>query len=173
MNLWGGTVHFNKTGVFLTFTITMIVFMYLFSNNSNNIKKDNVRSNRINLKELLKRAITAAQKGGMEVVQATKKDLIVSSKGKTKEGLEDSFTNADLKSHCQMITTLQSSFPDMLVVSEEKMVQCDTPKDVNNTSFETEEVKSLRDYFVDNNDVTVWIDPLDATYEYKGIGIID
>lgn len=166
MYIWGTSTHFNKTGILTVFALTVILFIYIFSNNT--IKQTNPLSDQINLKNVLKEAIAAARNGGVEVVAATKSDLIVTSKGKTKEGLEDSVTNADLKSHCAMVKTLRSAFPNLHVVSEEKEVKCDDTKETI-IHLKTDTFEQIEDYFIKQKDITVWIDPLDATHEYKGM----
>lgn len=155
MNL-GGTVHINKKGLFVLLALFLVVFYYLFSNKSG-AKEDA----RINLRQLLAVAIRAAESGGKEVV-GQKDNLLIKSKGKTKEGANDSVTNADLRSHCIMLDSLSHPFPDLRVISEESKTVCSESGDYSSAVLNPD----LQDEWVDVGDVTVWIDPLDATQEY-------
>ncbi|KAB0792554.1 hypothetical protein PPYR_14513 [Photinus pyralis] len=155
MNL-GGTVHVTKKGLFVLFALCLVVFYYFFSNRIGT-KEDA----RINLRRLLAVAIRAAESGGKEVV-GHKDNLLIQSKGKTKEGANDSVTNADLRSHCVMVDSLSRPFPDLRVISEESKTVCSESGDYSSAVLDS----GLRDEWVDVGDVTVWIDPLDATQEY-------
>lgn len=118
----------------------------------------------VSLKRMLQVAITAARSGGVEVVTASQHDLQIQSKGKTKEGLDNRVTIADYKSHCAMVATIKAAFPYVQLISEEKKDDC-----------AMSEFHSLPEKIVDEKgpdelvlerDITVWIDPLDATHEY-------
>lgn len=146
----------NKKGFFVIFSLFLIVFYYLFSNKSVN-KEDG----KVNLRQLLAVAIKAAECGGKEVV-GNKDNLLIESKGKTKEGANDSVTNADLRSHCVMLSSFKHNFPNLKIISEESKAVCD-----DNHDYELETLDSnLTDDWVNAKEVTVWIDPLDATQEY-------
>lgn len=155
MNL-GGTVHINKKGFFVIFSLFLVVFYYLFSNKSVN-KEDG----QVNLRQLLAVAIKAAERGGKEVV-GNKDNLLIENKGKTKEGANDSVTNADLRSHCVMLSGLKRNFPTLKIISEESKTVCDDNRDSELETLDS----SLADDWVNAKDVTVWVDPLDATQEY-------
>lgn len=84
-------------------------------------------------------------------------------------GINDPVTEADYRSHCAMYHSLLEAFPDITVISEEASKDCDKVT-VSNMK---DSVNSLRDYnikdeIVNSNDITVWIDPLDATKEFTG-----
>lgn len=71
-----------------------------------------------------------------------------------------------------MYRSLTESFPEITVISEENSQNCDTIaiEDVKNLA------KSISDYdlsddIVNINDITIWIDPLDATKEFTGNNI--
>lgn len=159
MNL-SGTIHLNKTGLIIICGLLLILFLYSTSNKSDNAKKD---SNIINLRELLRVAIKAAEDGGKKVVE-TKDTMEVKSKGLTNEGLQDSVTTADFLSHCVMTGTLKYYFSELKVISEENH-SCDKLESVDHTSNKAD---NLPDENIDIGDITVWIDPLDATQEYTG-----
>lgn len=159
MNL-AGAIHINKTGILVLAIAFTLLFVYINSRGDSENREQ--LASTINLKKLLQVAVKAAQNGGMEVVQASEHDLKVQSKGKTKEGLEDSVTAADYRSHCAMVASFRTIFPNLNVISEEQKADCDVNEKLDN-SLESIDVS---DEFVEEKDLTVWIDPLDATHEY-------
>ncbi|KAJ3662956.1 hypothetical protein Zmor_007270 [Zophobas morio] len=161
MNL-GGVIRLNKTGVCVLFGALVILFVYMLTSNSNRNAASSVK---INLKNLLKVAINAAENGGKEVV-SNKDNLKIETKGLTKEGMQDSVTTADYLSHCAIMKTLKHAYPTLNVISEEKKAECDEDQKVD--FLEVEVPTALDDSWMDIKDVAVWIDPLDATYEYTG-----
>ncbi|EFA00621.1 putative inositol monophosphatase 3 [Tribolium castaneum] len=160
MNL-GGVIRLNKTGLCVISGAVLILFIYVFTTSSNN----DPPSVKINLKQLLEVAIKAAENGGKEVV-ANKDNLQVKSKGLTKEGMQDRVTTADYSSHCAIMKTLKHAYPTLHIISEEKKVQCDD-REIDYLGHVTIP-KSLDDHLEEIRDISVWIDPLDATYEYTG-----
>lgn len=175
MNL-SGAVRINKCGILiLSLSTTLFFYYYVFSGSGVNRSQKHYSfllrdPNEINLRKLLIAGIQAAKLGGVEVV-ATSNDIQAKSKGKTQEGANDPVTNADLRSHCAMEYGLKRMFPKVKLISEEDTTNKQCP-DVN--SFELnpivlDEDIQLPDHLVRSEDVTVWIDPLDATQEYTGI----
>lgn len=162
MNL-GGTIRINRTGLCVVICISLLILLYVQSN-----KKDDVNLTKnqqeISLRSLLYSAIKAAQRGGIEIRNV--KTLDIKSKGKTKEGVNDSVTNADIKSHCAMYQSLSQTFPQLQIVSEEKTI-CDD-KDLKIDLNNLENLANLPDVLIPIDQITVWIDPLDATKEYTG-----
>lgn len=79
-------------------------------------------------------------------------------------------TNADFRSHCVMQRGLQRIFPKLKIISEEdsESVKCsDVPLfDLDPTVLH--DSANVPDEIVPVDDVTVWLDPLDATQEYTG-----
>lgn len=122
----------------------------------------------VSLKQLLAGAIKAAEIGGFEVMAVHNQvQFKIESKGQTKEGVNDPVTAADYRSHCVMYGSLTKAFPGITVISEETSQDCDkiVIEDIKNS------LKSINDYdlndeIVDIKDVTIWIDPLDATKEF-------
>lgn len=159
---FGGAIHLNKTGIGILCGLIFILILYSFTNrNTSNSEK--LESNLINLHRLLEVAIKAAENGGKEVLQV--KDTIkIESKGLTKEGLQDSVTTADYLSHCSMVCTLRRYFPELKIVSEEEKTSCRDDQVVDYSLC----YLNVPNEVVDIEDITVWIDPLDATYEYSG-----
>ncbi|KAF4528123.1 hypothetical protein B566_EDAN016326 [Ephemera danica] len=162
MNL-GGTIRLNPLGFCIIIGALILLLFYTFPDS---VKIDDVPST-VNLKSLLIAAIEVAEKGGNAVKSARlEADLQVKSKGKTKEGVIDPVTSADFKSHCIMYHTLVNKFPKLKVISEEHP-ESSCP-DADNLGVDTIGVAGapLPDVFVPRDDVTVWIDPLDATKEF-------
>lgn len=167
MNL-GGSVKINKCGMLIV-TLLLFVVLYYFSfqkrypssayDSSKNLKE-------INLRKLLIGSIQAAQKGGDVVLAVSKTmNLNTESKGKTKEGVNDPITDADRRSHCIMQQGLQRIFPKLKIISEEDDVVCPDvhPFDLDPTVLPKDD---MPEEIVPIEDVTVWIDPLDATKEF-------
>lgn len=175
MNL-SGSVKINKCGMLLLAMCLILLFYYfLFSGSVTDRQHKQYaylmrNPNEVNLRKLLIGGIQAAQMGGIEVV-AVSVDIKTSSKGKTKEGANDPVTNADLRSHCVMQYGLQRLFPRVKIISEEDATRKDCP-DANSFELDPtvldESVQDTDDRLVNVDDVTVWIDPLDATQEYTG-----
>ncbi|XP_065569703.1 inositol monophosphatase 3-like [Artemia franciscana] len=128
----------------------------------------------VSLKDLLKLAVEAVIKGGEQVKNVKEKsDLEVIVKGKTKEGVIDPKTQADMLSHQVMTSVFQEKAPGVKVVSEEHADEIleVKAKEVNLDSlFENDSqpggLNNIINELVSAKDVSVWIDPLDATKEY-------
>lgn len=88
-------------------------------------------------------------------------------------GLNDLVTEADYRSHCAMYHSLLEVFPSITVISEETSKNCDKVI-VSNIK---DNINVLNDYdikdeIINTDDITVWIDPLDATKEFTGFSNI-
>lgn len=164
MNL-GGTIHINKVGLMVVVLLTCTVLIIHLQLGTSFFDNQESTYRFVSLKKLLKVAIQAAENGGREVVSASQHDLQIQSKGKTKEGLDNRVTIADYKSHCAMVGTIKSAFPYVPLISEEKKDDCEGHWNFVENS-EEEIGKNGGDEDVDVKDLTVWIDPLDATHEY-------
>ncbi|KAK9882799.1 hypothetical protein WA026_023313 [Henosepilachna vigintioctopunctata] len=90
----------------------------------------------VNIKTILEYAISASEHGGYAILRNTNY-VMVRKKGLTKEGLEDKVTNADLDSQCSMLSIIKMPSLDF-----------------------------IDDEWVKSGDITIWIDPLDATHEF-------
>lgn len=68
-----------------------------------------------------------------------------------------------------MYGSLTKAFPGITVISEETSQDCDkiVIEDLKN-SLKSVDDYNLNDEIVDIKDVTIWIDPLDATKEFTG-----
>ncbi|KAG8442032.1 hypothetical protein GDO86_010994 [Hymenochirus boettgeri] len=121
----------------------------------------------VDLRELLAVSIRAAQLGGLEVKRVRETNsLNEKAKGKTREGAEDKMTRGDLLSNRKMYHLIKNAFPAVLVNTEE---QVDADEEsvpwVPNIPDEIKDIiKTSKE--VAPESITVWIDPLDATYEY-------
>lgn len=166
MNL-GGTLRVNK---FACFTVGFILFLIVYWRTGGaNYPTD--KSDLVNLKSLLKASIHAAERGGKKVIDGKNHELNVKSKGKTEEGANDPVTDADYASHCAMYYSLKNTFPKLNIVSEEHSKG--DPSCEQQSLLDTESMLSghriidyLNDEHVFAKDITIWIDPLDATQEY-------
>lgn len=159
MNL-GGTIRVNRSGIIITCCL-LLLFVYYLSPSSSIVAEK-----KVNLRRLLMAAIEAAEKGGLEVVKASKSALLTESKGETKEGVNIPVTAADYQSHCVMYYGIAKTFPDIKVISEEKEAE---KKCENLVPFELNAKATMGDLPDDEvlaSDVAVWIDPLDATKEF-------
>jgi len=146
-------------GIALVITLVLVTSIYIMSSSNNE---------KISLRSLLIASIDVAEKGGDQVraIREAKSDLSAESKGDTKEGAKMLVTEGDFASNRAMVYPLRRAFPDLLVVSEEheeSVVDAAMPATTNS------EVDALviGDDVVPVKDVTVWIDPLDATQEYS------
>ncbi|CAK1585889.1 unnamed protein product [Parnassius mnemosyne] len=164
---FGGTLRINK---FACFTLAFILFLIIYWRSGGSTYPAD-KNDLINLKTLLKAAIHAAELGGTKVAEGIKHDMDIKSKGKTKEGVNDPVTVADYASHCTMYYGIRNTFPKLRVVSEEH--SNNDPKCEGQKPFETDTVLSnnriieyMNDELVFTKDITIWIDPLDATKEY-------
>ncbi|XP_065161686.1 putative inositol monophosphatase 3 [Atheta coriaria] len=168
MNL-GGAIHINKPGLLLVFIVVALFLFYFFSKSADTSSaiKDEFKDS-IDLSNLLIVAIKAAQNGGNEVLK-TKDNLKIDSKGKTGEGINDPVTTADYNSHCAMEATLKHQYPDISIVSEENKVMCNNSivydySKPNNVKIDV--MDSIKPNVIKLEDITIWIDPLDATKEF-------
>lgn len=108
MNL-GGTIKLNPVGFAVLCGFTFILLLYYLSGQRS-------ANSTVSLKELLKAAINAAEKGGQVVANFHNEKVSQRSKGKTKEGAENWVTDADYGSHCVMYYSLRFGFPSSLKV---------------------------------------------------------
>ncbi|XP_033211495.1 putative inositol monophosphatase 3 isoform X2 [Belonocnema kinseyi] len=159
----GANLRIRKLGLCAIAGILILVYFYSLRTASINLGEET-----ISMKALLAGAIRAAEMGGLEIISVhNDMRLNIESKGRTKEGVNDPVTAADYKSHCAMYHALTAAFPKITVISEEESKECDKV----NISDLKDSMKYLEDYNIEDtlvnvDDVTVWIDPLDATKEF-------
>ncbi|XP_034249850.1 putative inositol monophosphatase 3 [Thrips palmi] len=161
---FAGIIRLNKCGILCLVTTFLLLMLYMLSRSSKIEERTSV-----NLRKLLIAAIEVAEKGGKEVSYVRSlPQLDVESKGKTKEGANDPLTNADRRSHCVMFYGLTQAFPKIKVISEEEKVagDCNPVQLVELDPRGLDGQPDPGDEFVPAEDITVWIDPLDATQEF-------
>lgn len=168
MNL-GVAVRINKIAVFILILLVVLIIYLIapsFNKSAENLPKT---QQKVNLRKLVIGLILAANAGGQEVLKISKEaDFDTKTKGLTKEGVEDPVTAADLNSHCTIANSLWRIFPNLDLISEEDVQKKSCPQ--NEDFFDLDpsvlSTTTLRDVNVDADDLTVWIDPLDATKEF-------
>lgn len=164
MNL-GGSIRINKCAVFVLIAL-VVLLIYIFAPSFNKSLEKLPRTNdEVNLRKLVIGLILAASAGGKEVIKiSSEPDFGTKSKGKTKEGLLDFVTQADILSHCSIAHGLWRIFPKLNLISEEDVQKKNCPQIENPFNLDPSVVPSnLPDMNVAVEDITVWIDPLDAT----------
>ncbi|XP_057657951.1 inositol monophosphatase 3 [Diorhabda carinulata] len=155
---FGGAIRLNKFGIFIIVCIIFVFGLHIFSKDA----ESKSEPKKINLRTLLNVAIKAAENGGKKIIE-NKDNLNIKSKGLTKEGLPERVTNADVLSHCEMLNTIRNHFPTITLISEEHVQSCDDKSSDNSIKdFVDTRIESL----INENDITIWIDPLDATHEF-------
>lgn len=175
MNL-GGTVRLNRSGWIALVALVCLFLLVQYarspstpvvaSPDADSVNND-VNAKRLSLSKLLRVAVEAARAGGEAVAAAKGEPSEVHSKGKTNEGVDLPVTAADLNSHCRMTEVIRSAFPKISLVSEEHADTCPSAQRLE--PLGREDYPDLPEEYVEANDITVWIDPLDATKEFTGI----
>ena len=157
-------IKINRPAIVFILVFIVILFFYVISGRLSIWQKEET----VKISELLSASIELAEKAGVQVVNIRASgsvDFDQMSKGKTKEGKDEFVTAGDYKSHEIITSGLKAGWPNLRYQSEEtdnKIVDSKVPGKHNP---EVEKVKS-RDEKVPLSEVTVWIDPLDATQEY-------
>lgn len=169
MNL-GGTIRLNRTGLCIIAAIFILLMLYITSTKNSEVANKPENEKEASLRNILITAIEAARRGGTEVTNL-KGPLNIEIKGKTKEGVDDSVTRADFLSHCAMFYTLKQTFPLVLIISEESH-ECEKVEGLKYDPAKylptNDKLSKTSDTLVPLEDITIWIDPLDATKEYTG-----
>ncbi|KAG8040818.1 hypothetical protein G9C98_001806 [Cotesia typhae] len=164
----GANFRIHKIGLCLFIVFLIFIYIYAIRGLSNlSSKKNNLNS--LSLRSLLADSIYAAEIGGLEIVHVhSQAKVSIELKGKTAEGVDDPVTTADYRSHCVMNNYLSSSYPSVTIISEEQSKECDNLVIKNQKDF-TDRLKNIdieTDITINAEDITVWIDPLDATKEF-------
>ena len=124
------------------------------------------------MNELLNVAIQAAEAGGDKVYGIKKGGAEnQKSKGKTAEGVDDPITMGDTLSHEAIVGTIKKAYGDSIFIySEEKESHNLDLEGIKEPTYDlgSKVGKYLTgsDDLVPKEDVTIWVDPLDATKEY-------
>ncbi|KAK3591164.1 hypothetical protein CHS0354_029013 [Potamilus streckersoni] len=155
-------VKINRLGGVVCIAVGLCLFLYLFD-----VPEWFKEEQRISMKELLSVSIELAKRGGDKVWEIRAENTLAGkSKGKTKEGADEMLTRGDLESHKTIVHGLAKAFPGLKVISEEHESQPVDFKRVPEVNKKIPEVEPLSDQSIIAKDVTMWIDPLDATQEY-------
>ena len=148
-------------------------------------------SESISMRELISASVDLAERGGREVVAVKKHhNENEKSKGETREGANDPVTDGDYRSHVKIISGFRKTFPqlhvnysrrlfsfcDHLLIDELQVVseEHDEGKlDLSGVQSPNLHIKEVTDHtnfdeVVPVEELTVWVDPLDATQEYTG-----
>ncbi|MEE6463924.1 hypothetical protein FKM82_006104 [Ascaphus truei] len=122
----------------------------------------------VDLRELLSVSVLAAQRGGVEVKRVRESNnLNEKAKGKTREGADEKMTSGDVLSNRKMFYLIKNAFPGLQVNTEEHIEE-DDQESISWDHNIPDEISSiiLTPKPVPSESITIWIDPLDATYEY-------
>lgn len=146
---------------------------------------DGVGTGKLTVPLLLSASAELLEGAGKIVVAYREGDtskLGITSKGVTDVGVADTLTQADLASHVYITEALRSMFPEVTVVSEEKDSSESGAQEVDPALHADPDSVGLSRFddaiaAIDGSrgeweplnpeDVTLWIDPLDATKEYS------
>ncbi|XP_037748511.1 Golgi-resident adenosine 3',5'-bisphosphate 3'-phosphatase isoform X2 [Chelonia mydas] len=121
----------------------------------------------VDLRELLAVSVLAAVKGGEEVKRVRESNVLnEKAKGKTREGAEEKMTSGDVLSNRKMFYLLKNTFPSVQINTEEHIDPPDKETVFWDRSIPEDIKEKIQPKKVPAESVTVWIDPLDATYEY-------
>ena len=150
--------------VILLLIALLILFMLIKSH-----KNEEYIVHTVKISQLLSASIFLAEQGGKkvrEVRQNKDPEILAKVKGHTKEGAAEYVTLGDQKSHAIIMGGLISRWPKLNCLSEES--NSHTNLISSHPPIKHREVNKYlkRDEEVNINDVSIWIDPLDATQEY-------
>jgi inositol monophosphatase 3 len=83
-------------------------------------------------------------------------------------GVNDYVTKADVNSHCSIAFSLWRLFPNLNLISEEDVQKKSCPDDIENFDLDPSALGNveLPDINVRTDELTLFIDPLDATKEF-------
>ena len=157
-------IKINKPAIIFMLVFVIILFFYVCSSRLSIWTKEET----VKISELLSASVDLARQAGQQVVKirdSSGVDFDQMSKGKTKEGKDEFVTAGDYKSHETITSGLRAGWPNLKYQSEETDNVIIKSKVPNKHNAEVEKVKN-RDEEVPLSEVTVWIDPLDATQEY-------
>ncbi|KAK6178760.1 hypothetical protein SNE40_011272 [Patella caerulea] len=158
-------VRLNPVGFVVFLVLGLSLAFYIFG-----LPKWFREEERVSMREVLSVSIDLAQRGGIKVkAVAELHKLNPVSKGKTKEGKDELKTQGDLESHKAIVYGFSKAYPGMKVISEEHDT---TPIDLAAVPEVNKHIKEVLDNVVSDqsipvSQITIWIDPLDATEEYK------
>ncbi|GAA50659.1 putative inositol monophosphatase 3 [Clonorchis sinensis] len=159
----------NKHGWTILLISVIVLLLYYFSNVGSITP---LHGNVISVKRLLVRCVHLTEDAGNVIRSSYKSsDLHARIKGLSEGGgggpKNELLTDIDLKSHHIIVSGLASDFADLKVISEEHppvFVGAPNPgPEVFHSDVESRLPNA--DLFIPVSDLTVWVDPLDATQE--------
>jgi len=164
-------ISISNTGILLICICVLMLFVYTFRGSISE-QTSAVYATKYDrdykISEVLSAAIYLTEKAGRKVREIREEDeLDEQSKGKTKEGVNDPLTQGDMESHRILVKGFMKAFPALNIVSEENEIE--GIEGVVPPSLMHPDVLSKVqgiEQLVPAKDITVWIDPLDATKEY-------
>ncbi|KAG9355219.1 hypothetical protein JZ751_000057 [Albula glossodonta] len=121
----------------------------------------------VDMRELLALSVEAAVRGGHELKRIREDSLLEDkSKGNTKEGANEKLTSGDLLSHRKMYHLIKNTFPYIQVNSgmRDDAVGEETAAWNHVIPADMQQIGDGKE--VAAEEVTVWINPLDASQEY-------
>lgn len=158
-------IRINPLGGAICLVLALVLCFYIFGQ-PNFITS---HEERISMKELLSASIVLARRGGdlVSSIRLSNK-LNEEIKGKTKEGAKEYVSEGDMQSHNAIFYGFAKTFPGLYVVSEEHEKKPEDFSKISKVDMHIPEVENiiLSDQSLPLSDITVWIDPLDATQEY-------
>ncbi|KAL4235761.1 Inositol monophosphatase 3 [Mactra antiquata] len=158
-------IRINPLGGAVCVAVFLVLFFYIFGLP----EFFSSHEERVSMRQLLSASIILAQRGGDRVKEIRRSDTLQKSvKGETKEGAKEFVSRGDMESHNAIFYGFAKAFPGLNVVSEEHEK---TPLDfsrIPDIDLNLEEVRRrvMSDQSIPKSEITVWIDPLDATQEY-------
>lgn len=163
-------ISISNTGILLICICCMMLFIYTFRGSISEQTSGiyNTKFEReYKISEVLSAAIYLTEKGGRRVKEIRDEDqLEEQSKGETKEGVNDPLTQGDLESHRLIVKGFKKAFPALNLVSEEH--EEESVEGVIAPSISHPDIAKILagELPIAAKDITVWVDPLDATKEY-------
>ncbi|XP_064624906.1 inositol monophosphatase 3-like [Lineus longissimus] len=157
-------IKLNPLGVFLILLGISCVVFYAMGG-----MKWFQSEQKVSMKQLLAVGIDLAKRGGLRVKEIRESNrLNEKTKGLTEEGAKELKTEGDMQSHRAIVYGFAKAFPGLKVISEEHERKPVDFKSIPDPTKQLDEVDAVvgSDQMVPMKDITVWIDPLDATQEY-------
>ncbi|OWF45045.1 inositol monophosphatase 3-like [Mizuhopecten yessoensis] len=157
-------IKLNPIGAAMFLAVALCLIIYAFG-----VPKWFNREPTVSMKELLTASIELARRGGTKVKDIRLKNILEEKvKGKTAEGADEMLTQGDSESNRAIVYGMSKAFSGIEIISEETDLKPVNFKTIEDVSKKLEEVNNIikDDEMVPKKDITVWVDPLDATKEY-------
>ncbi|KAL7057681.1 hypothetical protein AAHC03_016413 [Spirometra sp. Aus1] len=168
-------VQLTSGGTFVC-VIGFITFIMFWS--SHNVSELTPTSAVLSVRSLLSASVKAAEVGALAIrmVHSTNR-LNIRTKPRLVNSRPEVVTEADIVSHYCILFELRKYYPELVIRSEEHEEPSREMKKLVRSLRTASMSASMdrlpeRDMFVQLSDVTVWVDPLDATEELKD-GLLD